>query len=100
MLPKIPDEISNGGVYLQNVRCGKPNCRCANGERHEGYYYYIRREGTRIRKTYIPKRHVSEFSRLVAMAREARLLNRTIARLSKSTLKEMNSFLRENATRS
>jgi hypothetical protein len=63
-LPKTaPDEGDRlkGVVRPQWVRCGKPNCRCASGERadlHGPYYYRFWREGGRLRKRYVPRKEV------------------------------------------
>lgn len=35
------------------IRCGKPTCRCATGERHGPYTYCYWREGGRVRKSYV-----------------------------------------------
>ena len=42
-----------GSIHLQRVRCGKPGCRCARGERHAASYLFWR-EGGRLRKRYVP----------------------------------------------
>jgi hypothetical protein len=34
------------------VRCGKPGCRCADGQGHLAYYRFWR-EGGRLRKCYV-----------------------------------------------
>jgi hypothetical protein len=52
LLPKI--EMLPGAVHLQNVRCGKPNCRCATGKPHEAYYRFWRSRG-KLRKAYVRK---------------------------------------------
>jgi hypothetical protein len=52
-LPKISS--LPGAVCAQKVRCGKPNCRCAKGELHEGYYYYFFYVGGTLHKRYIKK---------------------------------------------
>jgi hypothetical protein len=77
-LPKTPAEILNGGVYQQLVRCGKSNCRCASGDLHKGYYYYIRRVNGRQRKTYVPKQEVQAVSKLVRDSRAARQVEKSI----------------------
>jgi hypothetical protein len=41
-----------GEVIEQRVRCGKPNCRCATGERHAAFYRYWTEDG-RQRKAYV-----------------------------------------------
>ena len=46
--PKHP-----GAVIAQFARCGKPNCRCAEGKLHGPYWYLFRRVGGRLRKTYL-----------------------------------------------
>jgi hypothetical protein len=71
-LPKTAAEISNGGLYQQAVRCGKTNCRCASGDLHKGYYYFIGRVNGRQRKTYVPKQEVEAISKLAHEARDAR----------------------------
>jgi hypothetical protein len=95
MLPKTTDEIANGGLYRQAVRCGKDQCRCASGVLHEGYFYFIRRVGGRLRKTYVPKDQVVEFAKLVKEARSSRGSQRMIRRSSSELLAEMKGRLRE-----
>lgn len=70
-LPKTASQIDNGGLYLQRVRCGKPNCKCARGELHTAYYFFTRRRG-KLTKTYVRKAEVEEFSRLVEEAADRR----------------------------
>jgi hypothetical protein len=41
-----------GVVCAQRVRCGKPGCRCARGQRHLAFYRFWR-EGGRLRKCYV-----------------------------------------------
>jgi hypothetical protein len=55
-LPKI--EPLPGVVCLQKVRCGKPNCKCAKGELHGGYYYRFFYAGGKLRKQYVKKQDV------------------------------------------
>jgi hypothetical protein len=46
-LPKM------GAVCAQWVRCGRPSCRCANGELHGPYHYLFWRDSGRLRKRYV-----------------------------------------------
>ncbi len=72
VLPKTADEIQNGGVYVQAVRCGKATCKCSSGDTHSAYYFFTRRNGKLI-KFYIRKADVAGFSLLVDQAtKEAR----------------------------
>jgi hypothetical protein len=94
MLPKKASEIKNGGVYRQLIRCGKPKCKCVSGELHEGFYF-MRRFGGRLRKTYIRKRDVGAFSRLVEEARANREHERFPHSEVHRTLKAARAALRE-----
>ncbi len=86
-LPKTAFEIQNGGVYLQRVRCGKANCKCARGENHLAHYFFTRRNGKLV-KFYIRKADVETFSEIVKLAS----FNRKKKRLS---VKESNQLLRQ-----
>jgi hypothetical protein len=46
-LPKM------GAVCAHWVRCGRPSCRCANGELHGPYHYLFWRDSGRLRKRYV-----------------------------------------------
>ena len=56
--------IMKATVTVRRVTCGKPNCRCARGERHLAVYITSRREGTR-RQLFIPKEKEEEVRRWV-----------------------------------
>lgn len=72
LLPKTPDEIANGGVYRQLVRCGKNSCRCRRaGENHVAFYLLIRVDGIQ-RKKYVPKAAVPSIIAMVSAARTQR----------------------------
>ena len=43
-----------GSVHARYVRCGKPACHCARGERHGPYFRRIWREGGATRSIYVP----------------------------------------------
>ena len=96
VLPKTAAEISNGGLYQQAVRCGKSGCRCASGDLHQGYYYFIRRINGRLRKTYIPKPQVALVGRLVEEARRRRKVERETTRTSRQLISELREILREH----
>lgn len=51
--PKPLPKTLPGVVLPQHVRCGKPNCRCADGDLHGPYYYRFWREDGRLRKQYV-----------------------------------------------
>jgi hypothetical protein len=39
-----------GFVATVRIRCGKPNCRCARGDRHVTHYHVTYHSGVRSRK--------------------------------------------------
>jgi hypothetical protein len=67
-LPKTNTQIRNGGLYRQWVRCGKKNCKCARGEKHEAYYFFTREAG-KLTKTYVKKAEREAFAEIVNEAR-------------------------------
>ena len=97
VLPKTVDEIQNGGLYLQRVRCGKANCKCARGELHTAFYFFTRRGGKLV-KTYVRKSEFDEFMRLIAKAATKRKERRQTAKSNLDFLKELRQVLRERAS--
>jgi Family of unknown function (DUF6788) len=43
-----------GALSLRNIRCGKPGCRCAQGELH-ACLYLVRRKGGKLRQLFVPR---------------------------------------------
>ncbi len=95
VLPKTANEIQNGGVYVQAVRCGKSNCKCARGDTHTGFYFFTRRNGKLI-KFYIRKAEVAGFSRLVDQATAEARSRRQSVKDSAELLKTFRVSLWEN----
>jgi hypothetical protein len=54
-LPKI--KALPGKVHIQNVRCGKVNCKCAKGELHKAFYRFWSHRG-KVKKAYVRKADV------------------------------------------
>ena len=94
MLPKTADEIHNGGVYVQHVRCGKSNCKCATGERHIAFYFFTRRAGKLV-KIYIRKEEFAAFAEIVNQATAERTKNRKLRRESNAILKRLRESVRD-----
>jgi len=94
VLPKTAHEIANGGLYLQRVRCGKSNCKCARGENHSAYYFFTRRRG-KLFKLYVLKADIEEFSRLARQATNERKHRRQTTKTNLDLLKKMRQQLRD-----
>lgn len=98
VLPKTAREIANGGVYVQRVRCGKANCKCAgNGERHTAFYFFTRRNNKLV-KFYVRKAEMAGFSSIVDQAAFDRLQNRETAKTSIEVLKQFRASLKEKGS--
>jgi hypothetical protein len=48
------EQILAGSLVEQTRRCGKPGCRCADGEPHGPYAYFTPRPRGRGRARYVP----------------------------------------------
>ncbi len=94
VLPKTTNDIQNGGLYVQRVRCGKANCKCARGETHSAYYFFTRRNGKLV-KFYVRKTDVAAFSELVNLASVERAQARQTAQSSSALLKRLRESVRE-----
>lgn len=95
VLPKTASEITNGGIYSQRVRCGKSNCKCANGEHHTGYYFFTRRRGKLV-KLYVRKAEVEAFSKIVEQASIQRRHKRRAVKVSAELLSKFRVDLWRN----
>ncbi len=95
LLPKTASEIRNGGLYLQRVRCGKSNCKCAVGETHQAFYFFTRRGG-KLTKIYVRKKDVESFAVIATQSAIERCHKRRSAKLSSRLLREMRIELSGN----
>jgi hypothetical protein len=48
------EHVLAGSLAEQSRRCGRPGCRCADGEPHGPYAYFTPRPGGRGRARYVP----------------------------------------------
>jgi len=68
-LPKILP----GTVCVQWQRCGRKNCRCANGKLHGPYFSRFWREDGRLRKAYVKLSDVETVRKQCAARQQHRL---------------------------
>ncbi len=92
MAPGIP----NGGIYIQQVRCGKNNCRCAKGAKHKAYYFFSRVNG-KLRKQYVRKDQVEKIKGFLTQNRNNRNQLVFAQKISKEISKKLSAKLRECA---
>src|SRR5215207_6840721 len=48
------EQVLAGSLVEQTRRCGKPGCRCADGEPHGPYAYFASKTAGRARLRYVP----------------------------------------------
>ena len=98
MLPKTADEITNGGLYAQAVRCGKSNCKCAGGDRektHTAFYFFTRRNGKLI-KFYVRKAEIDAFGFIAEQSAFERGARRQAVKASCEILRTFRADLAKN----
>ena len=66
---QIPDNLLPGSLSLHDLRCGKPNCRCAEGQGHPVWSLTFMVDGKK-RVQHIPKHLVEEVRKQVEAGRE------------------------------
>jgi hypothetical protein len=69
---KTLPKILPGVVLPQMIRCGRPNCRCAQGHLHGPYYYRFWREDGKLRKAYVKPTELELVRALCDARRQAR----------------------------
>ena len=66
---KLPQDLLPGSLSQQHLRCGKPNCHCAEGEGHTVWSLTFMADGKK-HVQHIPKNLVEEVRKRVAAGRE------------------------------
>src|ERR1700682_5586600 len=74
---QIPPDALSGSLALTHRRCGKPNCRCVDGEGHPVWSLTFRVDG-RKRVERIPDEWVQQIRPLVEQGRDCRGLCRQL----------------------
>jgi len=60
------DDVLRGSVVRRSLRCGKPGCRCAEGEGHRATYFSVTLAGGRTEQISVPPDLVPLVERQVA----------------------------------
>jgi Family of unknown function (DUF6788) len=66
---QIPPDGLPGSLALTHIRCGKPNCRCAQGERHPVWSLTFMVDGKK-QVQHVPQELVEQIRPLVEQGRE------------------------------
>ena len=81
-IPKLdPTHVIRASLITRSVKCGKPNCRCANGEGHKSFYLSSYYNG-KTRLDSVPKAYLEkisqctrEYDELMALLAELSCIN-------------------------
>jgi hypothetical protein len=92
-LPKI--EPLPGAVCLQTVRCGKPDCKCAKGELHGGYYYHFYYVRGKLHKKCVKKADVMQTKAACLAYKTNRQEIRQLIRESLNNRRSLKRMLKE-----
>jgi hypothetical protein len=60
------EEVLRGSLVVRSLRCGKPNCRCADGEGHPATYLSVTLPGGRTEQISLPSDLVPLVERQIA----------------------------------
>jgi len=65
------EQVLSGSLTEQTRRCGKPGCRCADGEPHGPYTYFAVKTAGRARLRYVPANLVATVRARLARGEQA-----------------------------
>jgi hypothetical protein len=72
--------VLHGTLVRRRRVCGKPNCRCARGQKHESLYLVVTEGGT-SRQLYVPKDWEPTVRQWVQQYHKARELMEEVSRI-------------------
>jgi Family of unknown function (DUF6788) len=80
-------EMLQGSLVEKFVRCGKDNCRCANGTGHGPVYYLSFKEKGVTRLIYIRKNEVGKVRKQISKFKRYKKIGGEISRINRDILK-------------
>lgn len=85
-LPPL-EEVVRGSVFTRRLRCGKPSCHCARGDRHQATYLSVTLSGGRTEQISLPaalvpvaRRWVANYQKWWRVVEKLSALNRQLLR--------------------
>ena len=79
--------MARGTFSMREKVCGKPNCRCAEGDKHPAFYL-VASEGGRPKQLFIPRKMERETRECVDAYQEVRELLEELSQLHWQKLKQ------------
>lgn len=90
LLARLPplDEVLRGSLVERSVRCGKPSCRCANGELHAAVYLSVTHRGGRTEQISVPRELVASVRTGIAVYQKWWEILEQVATVNRDLLRE------------
>ena len=79
--------LLHGTLVRRERLCGKPNCRCTRGQKHQGLYLMVT-EGGKSRQLYVPKDWEQIVRKWIEEYRKARELMDEVSRIHWEKVRE------------
>src|SRR3972149_1434630 len=92
-------ELMRGSLGQLSVRCGRKDCRCAQGEKHGPYRYVSVFQGRRTKSVYVPRHLEGEGRRWVENAQAVQRDTVEITRLNVELLRQVREGDRKHRGR-
>jgi hypothetical protein len=92
VLPKL----LQGSVHPQFIKCGNPNCKCADGFLHGPYYYHFVRAGGKLRKRYLRAGEVERMRIACRLRRRFEKQQRASSAASWEQLRKIRTEIKES----
>ena len=86
-------------LVAHRVRCGKPACRCAEGDGHGPYWFLYWREGRTQRRRYVKQADLPVVRAVVERRRATDRAERLARLLALEDLREVEAWLKPLRTR-
>ena len=89
--PEIEEGFLKGQICLKKIRCGKKNCRCANGTKEQfghGPYPHLQWwEGDKIKTRYLNRKKHPIYEKILYYQKNLKLVNKKIEEIEKENKK-------------
>jgi len=95
LLRKLPalDAVLRGSLIERYKRCGKPGCKCANGQGHgPKYYLSVSRTGARPAMDYVPQSTQEQASQYLANYRTIRDILDQLCAINQELMRRRERF--------
>lgn len=77
-------------LVRRNTTCGNPNCKCARGEKHEGWCLTYKGKGNKTKTVHVPKDMVEEVRQ---WTEEHKRVKKLLAEISASSMKILKEYV-------